>query len=117
MNKVLLVFIGLLTSPVIHANELHPSFPLLDRNGQLVMQTNEPFSGMQTCGECHDTAFIANSSDHAAAGIFGDDEPDCLVCHSDAVDVRSWGPESFDPDGSLVAGTLAIRKPRDENCA
>ena len=64
MNKVLLVFIGLLTSPVIHANELHPSFPLLDRNGQLVMQTNEPFSGMQTCGECHDTAFIANSSDH-----------------------------------------------------
>jgi Ni/Fe-hydrogenase b-type cytochrome subunit len=117
MNKFLLVLIGLLASSVIQANELHPAFPLLDGDGQLVMQTNGPFSGMKTCGECHDAAFIADSSDHAAAGVFGDDEPDCLVCHSDAEGTRSWEPESFNPDGSLVAGTLAIHKPMDENCA
>ncbi len=117
MNKLLLVLVGLLTSIGIHANELHPAFPLLDQDGQLVVQSKQPFSAVKTCGECHDTAFIADSSDHAAAGVFGDDEPDCLVCHSDAAENRSWAPESFNPDGSLESGILVIRKPRDENCA
>jgi len=117
MKQSLLFLIGLLTGFGVDANELHPAFPLLDQESRLVVHSGEPYSGMKTCGECHDTAFIAGSSDHAAAGVFGDDEPDCLVCHSDASDNGSWGPESFNPDGSLVAGALAIRKPRDENCA
>jgi len=117
MKKHLLLLVGLLLSSGANANELHPSFPLLDLEGQHVALSGAPMSSLKTCGECHDTAFIAESSDHAAAGVFGDAEPDCLACHSDSGETRSWSPESFNSDGSLVAGTLAIHKPKDENCA
>jgi Ni/Fe-hydrogenase b-type cytochrome subunit len=117
MRKLHLLLLGLLVSFSLSANELHPSFPLLDSSGQPVILSGMPLSGVKTCGECHDTAFIVGSSDHAAAGVFGDDEPDCLACHSNAGDQRSWATESFNTDGSLLAGVLAIRKPGDENCA
>jgi thiosulfate reductase cytochrome b subunit len=50
------------------ANEFHPAFPLLDEAGQLVIGSGQPLSTMKTCGACHDTSFIASSSDHADAG-------------------------------------------------
>jgi hypothetical protein len=50
------------------ANEFHPAFPLLDKQGQPVIESTLPLSTMATCGACHDTAFIASSSDHADAG-------------------------------------------------
>ena len=117
MRAVFSLLLGLSASLGLAANELHPSFPLLDQSGQLVVQSGMPLSGVVTCGECHDTAFIVESSDHAAAGVFGGEEPDCLVCHSDVGDQRSWETASFNPDGSLQDGRLVIRKPRDENCA
>ena len=51
-----------------NANEFHPLFPLLDRDGQLVTTNNTPLSTMTTCGACHDSDFIASYSDHANAG-------------------------------------------------
>lgn len=47
----------------------HPSFSLLDASGANVLETGGPVSTMQTCGSCHDTAFIAGHSGHADAGL------------------------------------------------
>ena len=46
----------------------HPTFPLLDSDGNNVVDTGNPVSTMQTCGACHDTAFIEGHSFHADVG-------------------------------------------------
>ena len=48
---------------------LHPVFPLLDAEGNNVLDSNQPVSTMLTCGQCHDTDFIASHSFHADAGF------------------------------------------------
>lgn len=48
---------------------LHPTFPLLDENGENVLDTDQPVSTMNTCGACHDTDFIASHSFHSDAGL------------------------------------------------
>lgn len=48
---------------------LHPNFALLDAEGQNVLQSGKPVSTMQTCGQCHDTAFIESHSFHADLGL------------------------------------------------
>ncbi len=50
------------------ANDFHPDFPLLDRHGNPVIETGNSMSTASSCGACHDTAYIAASSDHADAG-------------------------------------------------
>jgi Ni/Fe-hydrogenase b-type cytochrome subunit len=107
----------LFTATGIQANELHPGFPLLDQSGEQISFSGESLSTMRTCGACHDTAFIEETSDHAAAGVFGDKEMDCLTCHGGVDESREWTAEMFLPDGSLKEGLLSIRKPTDENCA
>ena len=54
--------------PVEQASPLHPTFALLDQNGTSVLTSGAPLSTMQTCGQCHDTAFIASHSFHADLG-------------------------------------------------
>ncbi len=51
------------TSPI------HPTFPLLDENGQNVLDSGAPVSTMATCGSCHDTEFIADHSFHVTVGL------------------------------------------------
>ncbi len=51
------------------ASPLHPSFPFLDEAGDNVLVTGNPVSTMNTCGACHDTAFIADHSYHVSAGL------------------------------------------------
>lgn len=48
---------------------LHPTFELLDTDGNNVLDSGNPVSTMATCGTCHDTAFIAEHSVHADAGL------------------------------------------------
>ncbi|MCX7754447.1 MAG: cytochrome b/b6 domain-containing protein [Anaerolineales bacterium] len=48
---------------------LHPPFALLDSEGQNVLQSGRAISTMQTCGQCHDTAFIESHSFHADLGL------------------------------------------------
>ncbi|MBN2046119.1 MAG: cytochrome b/b6 domain-containing protein [Anaerolineales bacterium] len=48
---------------------LHPTFPFLDKEGGNVLDSGKPVSTMQTCGQCHDTGFIASHSFHADAGL------------------------------------------------
>jgi thiosulfate reductase cytochrome b subunit len=47
----------------------HPQFELLDADGNNVLDSGEPVSTMQTCGQCHDTAFIESHSYHTDAGL------------------------------------------------
>ncbi len=91
--------------------------PLLDATGTLIAETGEAMSTMQTCGACHDAAFIRESSDHMAAGVFEGEEIQCLVCHTDFEAPASWDAVLFEADGSLLAGEMEIHKPLDRNCA
>lgn len=46
----------------------HPPIPILDSDGGKVAATGEPASPAQTCGACHDTAFITAHAGHAHVG-------------------------------------------------
>lgn len=51
------------------ASPLHPGFPFLDEDSVNVLESGKPVSTMNTCGECHDTAFIADHSYHVSVGL------------------------------------------------
>ena len=57
------------TAQTTDPSPLHPAFPLLDADGNNVLDANTPYSPMQTCGTCHDTAFISEHSAHADLGF------------------------------------------------
>ncbi len=74
----LTLFAGLIVQQVLaHAGQvsqaqpspLHPTFTLLDAQGKNVLESGAPISTMQTCGQCHDTAFIASHSFHTDLGF------------------------------------------------
>jgi thiosulfate reductase cytochrome b subunit len=48
---------------------LHPNFVLVDANGQNVLTSGQAVSTMKTCGQCHDTAFIASHGFHVDLGL------------------------------------------------
>lgn len=56
-------------SPVAQASPLHPTFALLDQNGENVIHSGLPVSTMQTCGQCHDTEFIQGHAFHSDLGV------------------------------------------------
>ncbi len=57
------------SAPPADASPMHPVFALLDADGQNVLQSGRPLSTMQTCGQCHDTDYIAGHSFHADVGL------------------------------------------------
>jgi len=59
----------LLLSTLALAGELHPNFVVRDAAGLDVLTSGLPYSPMQTCGGCHDTAYIAKHATHADAGL------------------------------------------------
>ena len=76
----------LIMAPTVWASgpSMHPSFLLLDVDGGNVLHSGRPVSGMETCGQCHDTDFIAGHSFHADVGL-GD-----LVPPGQAPSGRPW---------------------------
>ena len=84
-KRNLLIFVGLLITvtamgigtalasskpaPAQQASPLHPTFALLDANGENVLESGAPVSTMQTCGECHDTTFIQQHAFHSDLGL------------------------------------------------
>lgn len=62
------VFARFTTAPLPQASQLHPTFALLDQEGKNVLESSQPVSTMQTCGQCHDAEFIASHSFHADLG-------------------------------------------------
>ncbi|MGE5251051.1 MAG: cytochrome b/b6 domain-containing protein [Bacteroidota bacterium] len=56
-------------SPAVKASPVHPTFALLDQDGQQVLQSGKDVSTMKTCGECHDTDFIQSHAFHSDLGL------------------------------------------------
>ena len=54
---------------VLQPSSLHPTFALLDGNGDNVLDTGNPVSTMKTCGQCHDTEFIQSHAFHSDLGL------------------------------------------------
>ncbi len=50
-------------------SRLHPGFALLDAEGNQVQESGNPLSTMQTCGQCHDTDFIVQHSQHSQVSL------------------------------------------------
>ena len=48
---------------------IHPAFTFLDTNGLNVLDSNQPVSTIETCGQCHDTKYIQNHSFHSDLGL------------------------------------------------
>jgi thiosulfate reductase cytochrome b subunit len=66
---LLLLGLALTSGNATAQTPLHPTFPFLDAEGNNVLESGKPVSTMQTCGQCHDTEFIASHSFHADAGL------------------------------------------------
>ncbi len=64
--------------------QMHPTYTLLDSQGEPVLQTRNPVSTMKTCGTCHDTEFITHHSYHSSVGL------DELTLPGDAPGGRPW---------------------------
>jgi thiosulfate reductase cytochrome b subunit len=62
-------YAGRLDEPAAQASPIHPTFKLLDANGASVLDSGAALSTMQTCGQCHDTDYIASHSFHADLGM------------------------------------------------
>jgi len=63
---------------------LHPNFPLLNEDGENVVEAGGAVSTMQTCKECHDTTFIEEHSFHSDVGLSSFGEP------GDTPSGRAW---------------------------
>jgi thiosulfate reductase cytochrome b subunit len=111
--------------PTRTASPLHPTFPLLDVDGRNVLETDSPVSPMQTCGSCHDAAFIAEHNSHANGDLpnplglataegqwqawdwneAGTAELNCFLCHLPEADNASRVAETG--QGWSATATLA----------
>ncbi len=94
----------------VFANDFHPDFPLLDQQGDKVIDSGAPLSTIKTCGACHDTNFIQAHSDHADAGVAQIGSADTLhTWDAGPGYYGAWNP--LDYDLALKAGD----KPADVN--
>jgi thiosulfate reductase cytochrome b subunit len=66
---VLITTLGFAYRIVSAQNVIHPTFPFLDENGENVLDSGKAVSTMETCGQCHDAAFIEEHSYHADVGF------------------------------------------------
>ena len=57
------------TRPADLTSPIHPTFALLDVDGVNVLDSGAPVSTMVTCGQCHDTDYIASNSFHTDLGF------------------------------------------------
>lgn len=56
-------------APNQQASPIHPAFALMDGEGENVLISGKAVSTMKSCGQCHDTDFIASHSFHADLGL------------------------------------------------
>lgn len=62
-------FAGSTRSANADASPVHPQFQMLDENGENVLDSGGAVSTLKTCGQCHDTDFIANHDYHSMQGF------------------------------------------------
>jgi cytochrome c553 len=56
-------------APAKQASTIHPTFAMLDSNGENVLDTGNAVSTMKTCGQCHNTEFIQQHAFHSDLGL------------------------------------------------
>lgn len=71
--------LGFLTLTSVSANVMHPEIALLDAQERNVLESGAPVSPMKTCGFCHDTTYIEQSSTHALVGWDRTSEPGTIA--------------------------------------
>src|SRR5215208_1539853 len=76
MLLTIMAFVGIrsaLAKPEPTSNQqvssLHPTFALLDKNGENVITSGQTISTMKTCGQCHNTEFIQSHAFHSDLGL------------------------------------------------
>lgn len=69
MKALITLLLSLTLIPAASGESFHPDFPLLNSAGDTVTTQGGPLSTMTTCGECHDTHYIAAHSNHADVGL------------------------------------------------
>ena len=89
------IFWMMLAGTLLFAQEqrqFHPTFPLLDGDGQNVLYSGKPVSTMTTCQTCHDTRFIEKHSQHSWLGM-----QDLAAMDSSAIrgPYGRWNPVDF----------------------
>jgi len=92
------------------ANSLHPDVPLLDAQGNPVVESGLPMSTMTTCGgDCHETAYIMAKSDHADAGAgqIGQVEKTHDWQQGPGY-FGGWDPLAYDTDGLTTDGDMDL---------
>jgi len=65
---IILLVVLLQATSSVFANNFHPEFPLMDKQGENVINSGKPLSTIKTCSACHDTDYIEAHSDHSNAG-------------------------------------------------
>jgi thiosulfate reductase cytochrome b subunit len=58
-----------IAAPTGQASPVHPHFILRDADGENVLDSDKSVSASETCGACHDTAFIESHAFHADLGL------------------------------------------------
>ena len=111
---ILTVVLVLGASPLLaesRPNPMHPAFQLLDTQGKMIRQKGQEPDQIRTCGQCHDTAFIAghNLPAHQQSQVT------CLSCHYEGGKVN-WGAAAFESNGLVTRTWLRIYKPSAANC-
>jgi len=81
-------------APVSQASALHPNFILLDANGVNVLESGNTVSTMLTCGQCHDTEFIAAHAFHSDLGLSDYDSASVTFDTSNGL-FGQWNPLTY----------------------
>jgi len=92
------------------ANGLHPDVPILDAQGNPVVESGLPMSTMSSCGgDCHETAYIMANSDHADAGAsqIGQGANAHGWQHGPGF-FGGWDPLAYDTDGLSPSGDMDL---------
>ncbi len=94
----------------VAANGLHPEVPILDAQGNPVVESGLPMSTMTSCGgDCHETSYIMANSDHADAGA-------SQLGHGTQAHgwqqgpgfFGGWDPLAYDTDGLSPSGEMDL---------
>jgi hypothetical protein len=81
-------------APVSQASDLHPNFILLDADGVNVLESGNTVSTMLTCGQCHDTEFIAAHAFHSDLGLSDYDSASVTFDSSNGL-FGQWNPLTY----------------------
>ena len=92
------------------ANGLHPEVPLLDAQGNPVVESGLPMSTMTSCGgDCHQTSYIMANSDHADAGASQVGQGDnAHEWQQGPGYFGGWDPLAYDTDGLTPDGDMDL---------